>query len=67
MDDVRAVGATVQLTPAQFQFVRAFYMAVSAGGPRPVRPAREVRRCDFVGTPMEPLEISRWSTLSFFP
>ena len=28
MDDVRAVGATVQLTPDQFQFVRAFYMAV---------------------------------------
>jgi len=28
LDDVRAVGATVQLTPEQFQFVRAFYMAV---------------------------------------
>ena len=28
MDDLRAVGATVQLTPDQFQFVRAFYMAV---------------------------------------
>jgi hypothetical protein len=28
MDDVRAVGAIVQLTPDQFQFVRAFYMAV---------------------------------------
>jgi len=28
MDDVRKVGATVQLTPDQFQFVRAFYMAV---------------------------------------
>jgi hypothetical protein len=28
MNDVRAVGATVQLTPDQFQFVRAFYMAV---------------------------------------
>ena len=28
MDDVRSAGATVQLTPEQFQFVRAFYMAV---------------------------------------
>ena len=28
IDDVRAVGATIQLTPEQFQFVRAFYMAV---------------------------------------
>ena len=28
MEDVRAVGATVQLTPDQFQFVRAFYIAV---------------------------------------
>jgi len=28
MDDVRKAGATVQLTPDQFQFVRAFYMAV---------------------------------------
>ena len=28
IDDVRALGATVQLTPDQFQFVRAFYMAV---------------------------------------
>ena len=28
IDDVRAVGATVQLTSDQFQFVRAFYMAV---------------------------------------
>ena len=28
IDDVRTVGATVQLTPDQFQFVRAFYMAV---------------------------------------
>ena len=28
IDEVRKVGATVQLTPDQFQFVRAFYMAV---------------------------------------
>jgi hypothetical protein len=28
MDDVRAVGATATLTPEQFEFVRAFYMAV---------------------------------------
>jgi hypothetical protein len=28
MDDVRATGATVQLTPEQFQFVRAFWMAI---------------------------------------
>jgi len=28
IDEVRAVGATIQLTPEQFQFVRAFYMAV---------------------------------------
>ena len=28
IDDVRSIGATVQLTPEQFQFVRAFYMAV---------------------------------------
>ena len=28
MDDVRKVGATVELTPDQFQFVRAFFMAV---------------------------------------
>ena len=27
--DVRAIGATVQLTPEQFQFVRAFWMAIS--------------------------------------
>jgi hypothetical protein len=26
--DVRAIGATVQLTPEQFQFVRAFWMAI---------------------------------------
>src|SRR5208282_6550585 len=28
IDAVRAVGATVQLTPEQFQFVRAFWMAI---------------------------------------
>jgi hypothetical protein len=28
IDDVRAIGATVQLTPEQFQFVRAFWMAI---------------------------------------
>ena len=28
IDDVRKVSATVQLTPDQFQFVRAFWMAV---------------------------------------
>ena len=28
INDVRAVGATVQLTPEQFQFVRAFWMAI---------------------------------------
>jgi hypothetical protein len=28
MDEVRAIGATVQLTPEQFQFVRAFWMAI---------------------------------------
>lgn len=28
MADVRAVGAVVQLTPDQFQFVRAFWMAI---------------------------------------
>lgn len=28
MDDVRALGAVVQLTPDQFQFVRAFWMAI---------------------------------------
>jgi hypothetical protein len=27
MDDVRKISATVQLTPDQFQFVRAFWMA----------------------------------------
>ena len=28
IDAVRTVGATVQLTPEQFQFVRAFWMAI---------------------------------------
>jgi hypothetical protein len=28
IDAVREVGATVQLTPEQFQFVRAFWMAI---------------------------------------
>lgn len=28
MDEVRKVSATVQLTPDQFQFVRAFWMAI---------------------------------------
>ena len=28
IDDVRAIGDTVQLTPEQFQFVRAFWMAI---------------------------------------
>src|SRR5271165_2512291 len=28
IDDVRSLGATVQLTPEQFQFVRAFWMAI---------------------------------------
>jgi hypothetical protein len=28
IDAVRAVGATVQLTPEQFQFVRGFWMAI---------------------------------------
>ena len=28
IDDVRSIGATVQLTPEQFQFVRAFWMAI---------------------------------------
>ena len=28
IDDVRAIGATVQLTPEQFQFVRAFWLAI---------------------------------------
>jgi len=28
LDDVRAVSATVELTPNQFQFVRAFWMAI---------------------------------------
>ena len=28
IDAVRTVGATVQLTPKQFQFVRAFWMAI---------------------------------------
>jgi hypothetical protein len=28
IDDVRSVGATVELTPEQFQFVRAFWMAI---------------------------------------
>ena len=30
MDEVRAVSATVQLTPDQFQFVRAFWLATAA-------------------------------------
>ena len=28
IDDVRSAGPTVQLTPEQFQFVRAFWMAI---------------------------------------
>ena len=28
IDEVRALGATVELTPDQFQFVRAFWMAI---------------------------------------
>jgi len=28
MNDVRKVGATIELTPDQFQFVRAFWMAI---------------------------------------
>ena len=28
IDEVRALGATVELTPQQFQFVRAFWMAI---------------------------------------
>jgi hypothetical protein len=33
IDDVRAIGATVQLTPEQFQFVRAFWMAIPPASP----------------------------------
>ena len=28
IDEVRALGATIELTPEQFQFVRAFWMAI---------------------------------------
>jgi hypothetical protein len=33
IDDVRAIEATVQLTPEQFQFVRAFWMAIPPASP----------------------------------
>ena len=34
IDAVRAIGATVQLTPEQFQFVRGFWMGIPPGNPR---------------------------------
>ena len=33
IDAVRTVGATTQLTPEQFQFVRAFWMAIPPATP----------------------------------